>query len=274
MKELQILTSQYKENIYIPNWINNGINIISVDDWELVSKKIPVLCASDLSHQQVRHWLNSNQPAIYVGRGYVGNHLYKRRWLHRASVNGWANTKLLKAPYSRWEVMNLPKHPWKVKEVKNVLIAPSKTTSAIWCSKTGTEWAESMIDKFPEATVKIRPKVKKQGVRYKTLWQDLDWADLVVSQSSAITAEAFWYGKKVISTEPCITWAAGEQLLEDWKNPNEPLLRDRWHEHLAWCQFTIDEWSTGEALDLIEQYVGNVINYNPEHQYNLKVFSD
>jgi hypothetical protein len=69
----------------------------------------------------------------------------------------------------------------------------------------------------------------------------LDWADLVVSQSSAITCEAFWYGKKVISTEPCPTWAAGRTTLEDWANPTEPALRAAWHEHIAWCQYTRDQ---------------------------------
>jgi hypothetical protein len=163
--------------------------------------------------------------------------------------------------------MQLPKHPWKVKQVQKVLIAPSKMASNIW-SQVGTDvWAQSMLDKFPGADVKIRYKASTPWERWSTLWEDLDWADLVVSQSSAITCEAFWYGKKVISTEPCPTWAAGRSILEDWADPTEPPLRAAWHEHIAWCQYTRSEWQSGEALDLLEQYLGPFKYYDPEFQY-------
>lgn len=166
--------------------------------------------------------------------------------------------------------MNLTKHPWKVKKVKNVLIAPSKMTSTVWTPELGWRWAESMVDKFPGAEVKIRPKGGKAGIRYETLWQDLDWADLVVSQSSAITVEAFWYGKKVISTQPCVTWAAGPQDLNNWEDPTEPEFREEWHEHVAWSQFTSNEWETGEALELIEKYLGPITEYKSGQTYNFK----
>ena len=268
MKKLQIITAELKNNPSIENWIKQGIEIIFLDDIKLFSKEIPILCAGDLLYNHVRYWLNINQPAIYTARGYVGNHLYKHRRFYRASVNSWANIKLLSFPFSRWHTMNLPRHPWKVKEINRVLIAPSKMTAKIWSPELDWRWADSMKMYFPGAEIKIRPKLGKQGVRYETLWQDLDWADLVVSQSSAITAEAFWYGKKVISTAPCITWAAGDQLLEDWKNPKEPELRDLWHEHLAWSQFTVEEWNSGESFTLIEQYIGDIKNFNPGYTYN------
>jgi hypothetical protein len=167
--------------------------------------------------------------------------------------------------------MTLPKHPWKVKEVKNVLIAPSKMTANIWTPELSWRWAESMIEKFPGADVRIRAKIGKASARYKTLWQDLDWADLVVSQSSAITVEAFWYGKKVIGTQPCITWAAGTQDLVDWKNPKEPELREAWHEHLAWSQFTVSEWDSGEVFTLLEKYLGPIKSYQSNQIFDLRV---
>jgi hypothetical protein len=271
MKKIQLLTSEYKGLECVDVWNKSGIETIFLDDWRTVDKTIPVLCAADLLKSHVRFWLNSNQLAIYAGRGYAGNHLYKHRLFHRASVNGWANIKLNSIPHNRWESMNLPRHPWKVKEVKNVLIAPSKMTSRVWTPDLDWRWAESMIEKFPGANVKIRAKPGKAGLRYETLWQDFDWADLVVSQSSAITVEAFWYGKKVISTQPCITWAAGLQHLEDWQNPNEPALREAWHEHLAWSQFTVNEWHTGEAFTLIEKYIGPIELYQSNQTFNLNV---
>jgi hypothetical protein len=135
------------------------------------------------------------------------------------------------------------------------------------------QWAEGLAAQFPGANVGIRYKAKKSWQRWQTLWADFDWADLVVAQSSAITCEAFWYGKKVISTEPCPTWAAERTMLDDWQNPTEPVLRDAWHEHLAWSQYTHEEWASGQALRLIDQYMGSAHDYDPEFKYNFVIES-
>jgi hypothetical protein len=250
------------------NLINSWKNLNVVNEISQVLNDEPMIIGGDILRSDVRLRLQNKSPTIFIHRGYLGNHLYKTRNWWRYSVTSFANTKLLPIPHPRWNLLNLPKHPWKVKNVKRVLLAPSKMTGKIWTPELGDKWAESMLNKFPKAEVRIRPKASTPWLRWSTLWEDLDWADLVVSQSSAITVEAFWYGKKVISTHPCPTWATGEHLFEDWKNPNEPKLRDEWHEHLAWSQFTNSEWISGEANNLIEQYFGSIVNYDPEYSYN------
>ena len=271
MKRLQLLSADYQDDAFIQEWVSNWLvtrsGMTVYKDWQAITADVPVFCYADLTREHVPIWLNRCQPAVYIGRGYLGNHLYKKRLFYRASVNGWANTVLKSVPYSRWDQTNLPRHPWRVKEVKRVLIAPSKITTRVWSQQSSEEWSDLLKNQFPGAEVRIRLKPGKGSNRYTTLWEDLDWADLVVSQSSAITCEAFWYGKKVISLEPCPTWAAGRTYLEDWKNPTEPLLRAAWHEHIAWCQYTRDEWHSGAALDMLEQYLGPVESYDPEFQY-------
>ena len=272
MKQLQLLSADYQDDAFIQEWVDNWITkragMTVCNNWQLVDAAVPVFCYADLTRKHVPTWLNNRQPAVYIGRGYLANHLLKKRVFYRASVNGWANTVLKQLPYSRWNKMNLSRHPWKVKQVRNVLIAPSKITTKVWSRQSSPDWAADMSTQFPGAEIRIRLKPGKAGNRYSTLWQDLDWADLVVSQSSAITCEAFWYGKKVISTEPCPTWAAERTALQDWTNPAEPALRAAWHEHIAWCQYTRDEWHSGEALDLLQQYLGPIESYDPEFQYS------
>lgn len=270
MQQYQILESELADIFWVSQLIKEGYDITVVNSVSEINPNITVITKSDLLCSHVRNWLSNNQPAIYLGRGYVGNHLYKSRnlWTWRASVNGWANTKLNPIPYSRWDLMNLPKHSWKVSEIKNVLIAPSKMTSPVWEPEIGDNWAEHMAQQFPGADVKIRLKPRKPGIRWSTLWQDLDWADLVVSQSSAITCEAFWYGKKVISIYPCPTWAAGKTTLADWQDPTEPSGRDEWHEHIAWSQYSKSEWESGQAIKLFEQYVGTANTYPFTFSYN------
>jgi len=266
MIDIQILKQEEQEWYHI---YNNNYRVTVIDDWKNVSTDVPVVCTGNLLYDNVQHWLTKHQPAVYFARGYVGNHLYKHKKFWRYSINGWANTRLSNIPYSRWNVLGLERHPWKVKDVKKVLIAPSKMTARIWTPELDTLWPESMLDKFPGAEVRIRRKEHRPWLRWSTLWDDLDWADLVVSQSSAITAEAFWYGKKVISLEPCPTWAAKKFTLEDWQDPKEPELRDQWHEHLAWCQYTVDEIESGSVLDLLQLYFGNLTNYKSKQKYNL-----
>lgn len=265
----QVLEKEFREaNDFFRIW-SHRIKVI--DSPDEVQDNLPIITGADVTLPWVRNFLNNRQPAIYIARGYIGNHLYKTRKLWRYSINGWANTKLMPVPYSRWNTLKLERHPWKVKKVNNVLIAPSKMTAPAWDPEHGHNWANYASELFPGAEIKIRYKGPTPGIRWSTLWDDLDWADLVVAQGSAITAEAFWYGKKVISLNPCCTWAAGPQLLEDWQNPEEPIDRDAWHEHVAWCQFHNSEWQSGEALGLIQQYIGNVLDYDPGHSYELKV---
>jgi hypothetical protein len=268
--QIQVLNSEYLNHPWMPGWSTVVGNITYLENWQDARKDIPVVCGSDVGQEHVRTWLNEQRPALYVGRGYCGNHTTKKRNLWRVSVNGWANTVLNPFPHSRWGKMNLTRHAWKVQKINRVLIAPSKMASNVWTGQITTDWANSMLDKFPGAEVKIRYKADTPGLRWQTLWEDLDWADLVVTQSSAITCEALWYGKKVLSLEPCPTWAAGRTTLENWDDPGGPEFRDAWHEHLAWSQFTVDEWASGEALQLIEKYVGPIVSYQPGHTYNLK----
>lgn len=251
-------------------WLKERNDVQVLTSWDQADSNKIVIAPSNLLHDSVKHWMNILQPAIYIGRAYLGNHLYKTRRLWRYSINGWANTNLENIPYSRWEMLNLPKHPWKVKQVKNVLIAPSKMTSPVWDPELGFSWPAYMATQFPGANVRIRLKGKKltPHMRWATLWDDLDWADLVVSQSSAITCEAFWYGKKVISIYPCPTWAAERTMLENWQDPNEPKLRDKWHEHLAWSQFTTEEWTSGETFKIIEKYIGDIKKYQTDYRYS------
>ena len=265
MYKFQVTQLDWSENPWFQNWKNIKV----VDTWKDVSSDLPVIIGSDLLKYQVRQWLKTSQPAIYIGRGYLGNHIGKGRWWWRYSINSWANTQLMPIPYSRWKLTELPKHPWKVKTIKNILLCPSKMTGHVWGSNQNGNWTDQLMDKFPGATIRIRAKERKSALRWATLWDDLDWADLVIAQSSAITCEAFWYGKKVISLEPCPTWAAGRTLLDNWQDPAEPAGRDQWHEHLAWSQFSIKEWETGQALDLIEKYLGPVMDYKSNYSYNL-----
>ena len=148
MNQLQVLTKEYHNHPWIPGWHSKVDSIEFFNNWQAVSTQRVVVCGADVNKHHVKHWLNQQQPAVYIGRGYCGNHLYKRRLWWRAGVNGWANTVLKPAPYSRWPLLNLPYHNWKVQEVKRVLIAPSAVATVAWEGLDSQSWAENLLDNF------------------------------------------------------------------------------------------------------------------------------
>jgi len=270
MKKIaQIMPSQFVEDPrFIDGWKKYLDKLILIDDPEKTDPEIPmILPANPIGFTNT--WMKAKNPYFAVNRPYIGSWIEKKRFSLRVSVNSFAPTKLGNIQFSRWPTTRLTRQPWKVTEVNNILIAPSRKSQTIFTGEDVAVWSERLKVFFEGqgANVKIRPKVGKKGVQH---WGDasrgvtglfskdgdLDWADLVVSYSSAITAEAFWYGKKAISLGVCPTWVACDNHLDNWKDPAEPKNRDIWHDHISWSQFTLEEWYSGAAQDLTVQYQG------------------
>lgn len=258
MKKIVQIYPENRPDLWLEGWQKWADKVIILDDPYTANPEIPFVFGGNMVYKWVRNWMANRYPCIVTNRPFLGGHLHKKRTSWRASVNSFANTQLNNIPYSRWNTIGLDRQPWKVTEVKNVLIAPPRKTLNVWVGKTPEEWSAEMSSKFPGANIRVRLKegMKGKGGRYSSLWDDLDWADLVVSYSSAVTAEAFWYGKKAISLGVCPTWISSYNQLENWQDPTEPSNRNLWHEHMSWIQYTEDEWASGEAQELIYQYQG------------------
>lgn len=243
-------------------WCDRFIIHNTEADLQHADPDIPLVGGLNLAHKEFRNWMAARRPFVCLNRPHIGGwadayHCGARR----ASVNSYACTTFGNSSHTRWATWNLPCHDWKVKQVVNVLVAPPSKSIWYTLKVTADEWANTQSQWFAArgASTRVRSKTqsgKGKNGRYASLWADLDWADLVVSYSSAITVEAFWYGKKVISLGVCPTWTCGHPDLESWQDPVEPSDRDRWHEHVAWTQFTADEWASGQAQDMLIAYQG------------------
>lgn len=264
----QILVHEFDES-FIKGWQRFTKRLIFIEDITSADSGIPLIVpANPLG--LIGRWMRDKKPYIAINRPYIGSWLETKRFSARVSINSFAPTRLGNFQGSRWNTTRLQKQPWKVKEVKNILIAPSNKSQAIFTSEDPAIWSERMKEFFESqgANVKVRPKVGKKGVQhyghaasgFRGVFGedgDFEWADLVVSYSSAITAEAFWYGKKVISLGPCPTWVACDNTLDNWQDPKEPVNRDLWHDHIAWCQFNHSEWYDGSAQEKALHYQGH-----------------
>ena len=265
-KQFQILSREFDEQ-FINGWKKFTHQLIVVDDIALANPEIPlVVPANPLG--LIGEWMAAKRPYIAINRPYIGSWLETKRFAARVAVNSFACTRFGNASYQRWNTTRLDIQPWKVKEIKNVLIAPSKKSQGIFTTVDPVVWSNQLKEFFESqgANVKVRLKIGKKGIQhygnglFKGVFGDdgdFEWADLVVSYSSAITAEAFWYGKKVISLGPCPTWVACEHTLDNWNDPTEPVNRHAWHEHVAWVQFNHNEWFDGSAQEMTLYYQGH-----------------
>lgn len=250
-------------------WCDRLILHDNLADLYTADPDIPLVGGLNLAYKEFKWWMRQRRPYICFNRPHIGG------WANayplgarRVSVNSYACTAFGPRTHDRWGVLDLPRHAWKVREVRNVLIAPPGKSVWYYLRKSGQEWANEQAQWFRErgATVQLRTKAqagKGKGGRYSTLWAALDWADLVVSYSSAVTVEAFWYGKKVISPGVCPTWPCGTASYESWQDPAEPANRGDWHEHAAWTQFTESEWRSGQAQEMIIAYQGHPWDITP-----------
>lgn len=267
-KVAQVYSHTFNDLGIVAGWKRYLDQLIILDPTDLPNPEIPlILNAMPLGI--TKQWMKDKLPFFAMNRAYLGSWKYNNASYSRISVNSFACTKFGNMPYSRWDRLGIEKRPWAVSEVKNVLIAPGKKSHTVFTGEHPADWAERIKGQLENegATVRIR---LKQGKRKVQLLGDpninllpligpgseFEWADLVISHSSAITTEAFWYGKKAISTGVCPTWVTCDNTLSNWKNPLEPNDRERWHEHMAWIQFSAEEWYSGEAQESTVFYQG------------------
>jgi hypothetical protein len=253
----------HKELLALPwmvkGWKKWADKIIVVNNITEYNKELPIVAWAKPHDKIIGIALKNSYPTILMNRPYLSAHIRKQIDMFRVSVNSFACSSFKEMPYSRWDKIGVDKHPWKVTEVKNILIAPPNKGVVYFTGQKLDLWVEDLQTLFKDFNVKVRLKNSTgagRGERYSSLWNDFDWADLVVSCASASTAEAFWYGKKVISLGPCSTLMCNTGSLENFINPSEPANRDSWHEHIGWIQFLESEWTSGNAQEMTAVYQG------------------
>ena len=253
----------HKELLALPwmvkGWKKWADKIIVVNNITEYNKELPIVAWAKPHDKIIGIALKNSYPTILMNRPYLSAHIRKQIDMFRVSVNSFACSSFKEMPYSRWDKIGVDKHPWKVTEVKNILIAPPNKGVVYFTGQKLDLWVEYLQTLFKDFNVKVRLKNSTgagRGERYSSLWNDFDWADLVVSCASASTAEAFWYGKKVISLGPCSTLMCNTGSLENFINPSEPANRDSWHEHIGWIQFLESEWTSGNAQEMTAVYQG------------------
>lgn len=181
---------------------------------------------------------------LYIDNGYLGNHLEKRPMYYRMSYNSLQNANIKPVPYSRSNTIQFKTQPWSSKGDYNLLVCPGEK-SPVWdyTNNNYHEWKERMVEKFDN--LKIREKTGPRFPRFKTLWEDIADAKRVIVYHSMTAVEAMMMGKEVH-----VSGHSAMELYSDKYNYNrEPLI-----EHIAWSQFSREEFFDGTAWNLTYEY--------------------
>jgi len=241
--KFQILKSTDESRGYLLTFVkhNYDYKIVTkdtIEDERILIFSNPIVDGFEVLKQ------HPNLKYLYIDNGYLGNHLKKRPNYYRISYNSLQNSDIKPVLFSRANKIPFGTRPWSSNGNYNLLVCPGKT-SPVW-SFTNTnysEWKQEMIDKFDN--LKIREKEGPRYPRFKTLWEDIADAKKVIVYHSMTAVEAMMLGKEV--------HVSGHSAVELYSNKynynRQPVI-----EHIAWSQFSRDEFLDGTAWQLTYEY--------------------
>jgi hypothetical protein len=179
---------------------------------------------------------------------YRMDHAYVGRLQYfRITKNDFQPKTIVERPADRWERLkkdfDLEIQPWKKNE-GYILVALSEPATYHFFDKDGwPEWIERELKKYTDRPIRIRKRREE-----RPLSDDLRKASCLVTFASNTVREALLAGVPVFTLGPSIARPMGHTDVSQIENPLYPENREEFFRHLAYCQFTNDEFASGFAL--------------------------
>ncbi len=187
---------------------------------------------------------------FHIDNGYIGNHLYKTPYYYRISYNSLQNTK----PYpvstsriSKLEIDNSLWQDWNLKGKYNLLVMSQSSNIFKYLGKNYNTWREETIEKYNNLDVPliIREKQGKRKQRFKEILPMIKEAKKVITYHSMAAVESLCLGTPVE--------ILGQSAVQHWQNQTN-FDRQEMLEHIAWSQFSRDEFANGTAWKCTFKY--------------------
>ena len=264
----------------LKHW-QHGTNALIIDRKDISSKlqespwpnDIPVTFRSMTKRKEIWKCWETGRPFYYVDNGYMGN-LDKKKKYYRVVKNNIQHTKLplfnggKKWPNGRFLnlVQTTPymtytgRQPDSEREGAILVVTPSEKPCQFYQIDRKT-WLEQTLAEIKNHTSRpiiirdkgLRPdRIKDNSIAGQCRRQRIH--SLVTYQSVA-ALEALHYGIPVFTMAPCCADPfANKDLskIESAKYPNEEDVVNLFN-FLAYCQYTLEEFRSGEALQMIEE---------------------
>jgi len=246
-----------KQGWILQPWIKKGAKVYKTID-QVPTDHILISIHHPPWRTPYKEWIESGYNHIEIDYGYWGIN-NPRRNTRRVTFNGSHNLNIKPVPYSRMNTLNPSVEDWKHNRGKYLLLIEPQ--QKIIFERTGVDlntWKLNLLNtlkQYWDGPVQWRRKAGgKNPQRWSSFIEDLNGCHAVVGERTMACVEAVMLGYPAYTVD----FSAVSLLMgNDLTNLNDPSLPDRtnWLEHIAWSQFTPEEFANGTFVaDLVEQY--------------------
>jgi hypothetical protein len=191
--------------------------------------------------------LQKSQNFYRMDHAYIGRLQY-----FRITKGDFQPSRILERPADRWEKLkkeyDLTMKPWK-KSDGYVLVALSEpATYGFFDEPRWPERIEAELKKYTDRPIRLR---KRRDDR--PLADDLRKARCLVTFASNSVREALLEGVPVFTLGPSIARPMGHTDVSLIESPMYPENREEFFRHLAYCQFTNEEFASGFAMSTADE---------------------
>lgn len=190
-----------------------------------------------------RELLNGSSEFYRLDHAYISRGDY-----FRITKGDFMPSRIVDRPADRWEALKkrhgLEIQPWQKNENGHVVLALSMPGTYDFFGVTG--WAKEMTNKLGKNNVKVRQRKETRPIK-----EDLKGASKLVTFASNSVMDALLMGVPVEVHGPSIARPISGQ-----QEPN----REAFFRHVAYCQFSLEEFRSGFALKTAEENWAGAIN--------------
>jgi len=205
-----------------------------------------------------KEWIAKGNKHIEIDYGYWGVN-NPRRNTRRVTYMGSHNLNIKPVPHSRLKTLYPKVEEWKKQRGDHLLIIEPQ--QGIILERTGVslgDWKvniEKTVREFWDGPIKFRRKSGgKNPARWPTFLEDLSISHAVIGERTMACVEAVMLGVPAYTVDySAVSLLMGTNIKQSL-NPTYPD-RTQWLEHIAWSQFTPEEFANGTfVVDCLEQY--------------------
>jgi len=173
---------------------------------------------------------------------------------YRITRNGYEAGLVRKCSGDRLKKLDVTIEPWR-KSGRSIIVCPPTDffAAAHGCENwLGETLAQLRLETDRPIVIRTKPRA---GEQFVTLPEALQDAHALVTHSSNVAIEAACLGTPVFVSAASAAAPIGWTDLGMIEAPRYPK-RDGWLAHLAWSQFTLEEFANGEAWRNMQKHEG------------------
>ena len=204
----------------------------------------------------LKEWIAAGRAWIEIDYGYWGLDT-PRRATRRVTYCGHHNMNMRPRPHNRSKLFPAPEQQeWQRRPgnsilvpmpINDLLVERRGITTPEWCDQIKTQ-----VGKYWDGPIVWRKKAGDKALRFQHFQNQLSRAHAVVGERTMSCVESCLLGVPAYTVDSSMTTL----LMGDIENLGNIKYPDRtdWWDHIAWSQFHIDEFVTGNVAELVELY--------------------